>query len=261
MEPLNDVSPNVPLLSLNLPSPEIKLAGYPGVGVARHLSFSNVPAEVPFARGHSAHPKLVPALLVGSPAAWLTEFPELADLSKIGILPSDEDLKLKLYEDEAGVLAAAATAAASGTALPQGAYHYLLQSDQQQQQQLQQHLVWVPHQTYADTGFNTGLPAPLPQSSTSQHHHPRNQAIPLLHGHPSRQHSLSHLPAYSLARASSSPTPPPEIAAKRRAEEAAADAGNAGAAAVGGRGARCAVARCVCEEGASRAASPQTAHR
>lgn len=176
---LQDVSPNVPLLALSFPSPGIKPSGSPGTNP--RSTFSGVKTHSPQLGGPLG-------TFTASPGSWLADFGELADCSKLGELPGEEDLMLKLYEPEpldnsihikvaAYPAAAAAPSQVPGPYLtsagPQPSNPHLAYYEQPPPQQPYNHvgLTWVPHQGF-DQGFS-GVPVPL------QLPHPAQPAMPM----------------------------------------------------------------------------------
>jgi len=184
--PLQDMSPNVPLLSLSqCISPETKLLGS-SPNVARRLSFS---AAVPAAAGGFSlqdpttttsnklkdnqlkvdDDGISPLLARIAPppgCPWVAEFGELADLSKLGSLPSEDDILLKFAEHSAKEEITTGSELHQHPQKQQQQQEYYLkqpcsyfQREQQPIQQHQEHQTWVPHQSY-EKDF-AGTPTPL----------------------------------------------------------------------------------------------------
>jgi hypothetical protein len=170
------MSPNVPLLTLSqYPSPGSKLLGSPNV--ARRLSFSvALPGVTGFSGLHDfaattsntnlkfEDDGISPLLARIAPppgCPWLAEFGELADLSKLGSLPSEDDILLKFAEHPRQEI----IAAGGDEFMRQQQDHYLQQPGsyfQIKQQQSNPHhetQMWVPHQSYE--GDFAGTPTPL----------------------------------------------------------------------------------------------------
>lgn len=223
--PLQDMSPNVPLLSLSqYPSPGTKILGSPS-SVARPLSFT---AALPATAGGFSlqnltttttnknntfkgnHSKveddgISPLLYRIAPppgCPWLAEFGELADLSKLGSLPSEDDILLKFAENTEEEIISGSELFQNPQKLQQQD-HYLNQPrsyfplEQQPTQYQKQHQMWVPHQSYE--GDFAGTPTPLftpindrlPQEDQQKYHlHPSSL-------HPGRQDAGNYPPSSS----------------------------------------------------------------
>jgi hypothetical protein len=217
--PLQDMSPNVPLLSLSqCISPETKLLGSPP-NVARRVSFNAAGSAT--AGGFSLqdlctgtkfikdnnHLKveddsISPLLSRIAPppgCPWFAEFGELADLSKIGSLPSEDDILLKFAEHSSKeeIIAGAElfqqhSQRQQDRDLNQPRPYFQL--EQQPTQQQQQHQMWVPQQSY-ERDF-TGTPTPLSTPVNDQLPQQRQQQY---HLHPERHDAYNYPPTSSTS--------------------------------------------------------------
>ncbi|KAL4525112.1 hypothetical protein Ndes2526A_g07196 [Nannochloris sp. 'desiccata'] len=133
---------------------------------------------------------------------WLAEFGELADLSKLGSLPSEDDILLKFAENTEEEIISGSELFQNPQKLQQQD-HYLNQPrsyfplEQQPTQYQKQHQMWVPHQSYE--GDFAGTPTPLftpindrlPQEDQQKYHlHPSSL-------HPGRQDAGNYPPSSS----------------------------------------------------------------
>ena len=238
---LQDVSPNVPLLGINnFPSPGFKGPGFAGPVQRSAFSIPGVKSNSPNLGGTLGHFHPSPE------SSWLADFGELADCSKLGDLPGEEDLMLKLYESDpldnlqskpaANIYAPAVAAAGAEPSHFPGQYldpslaaatqptsHFLAYPNQPHQQLHQPYnnvgLTWVPHQTFDHQCFN-GVPVTLSHPSAAQpamtlgsEHLTPYYSFPI-------PRSVSRNPSSDILRRSmSSPaaTPPPERVKRRAA--------------------------------------------
>jgi hypothetical protein len=236
--PLQDMSPNVPLLSLSqYPSPGSKLIGSPNV--ARRLSFS---AAVPAATAgfslqgfttstsYNNDDGISPLLARIAPppgCPWLAEFGELADLSKLGSLPSEDDILLKFAVEHTreDVLAGGGDFLKQDHYLQQPHSYFQLQH-QSNGHQHQQAQMWVPQQSFeADfTGAPTPLLTPVDDRLLPYHHQQQQHQQHPYQLHSGRQGDRTYPPSSSSSFYLSGNAPPGSTStdyysrAKRRAD-------------------------------------------